>query len=146
VVDESKLDLKDSGNRNKFATGAVRDLSTGKGRYDFLPPHAIFRLATVYEKGAVKYAPRNWEKGIPLSRFWDSACRHWFQVLEGKTDEDHAAQAMWNVAGFIQTKYWIEQGVLPISLDDMPKYIASPRGDGGDQTYEKLQTQKTAGV
>ena len=121
-MNEASRQLKDSGKRLKYTTGAVRDPSTGKGRYDLLQTHAIFRLATVLEKGSIKYSARNWEKGINLARFWDSATRHWFQVLEGKTDEDHAGQALWNIACFIQTKYWIEQGVLPESLDDMPNW------------------------
>lgn len=32
---ESKI--ADSGNRTEFDTGAVRDIHTGKGRYDLLP-------------------------------------------------------------------------------------------------------------
>lgn len=32
------MELKDSGNRREFTTGAVRDIGDGKGRCDLLPP------------------------------------------------------------------------------------------------------------
>ncbi|MBM4043017.1 MAG: hypothetical protein FJ290_31395 [Planctomycetes bacterium] len=92
-----KYKLADSGQREEFDGGAVRDVRSGKGRYDLLSPHALGRLAAVYEKGAAKYAARNWEKGIPVSRCLDSALRHIFQYLAGAKDEDHLAQADWNL-------------------------------------------------
>lgn len=61
-------EVKDSGKRQEFQTGSIRDTREGKGRYDLLPPHAIFRLAKHFENGAKKYGDRNWEKGQPLSR------------------------------------------------------------------------------
>lgn len=105
----------------EFKSGAKRSVTTDKGRYDLLPPDAIHLLAQVYEWGCKQKGDRNWEKGIPLSRFLDSALRHTFQALNGKTDEPHAAQATWNLLGYIQTKMWIEQGILPPELDDLPK-------------------------
>ena len=199
MVNEAELGLKDSGTRQAFAGGAVRDTSSGKGRYDlmaidsfnlladaierdpidmnvplmdmwetarynlgmtlktgevdyaiaamremasfiqvkfwkennitptvdqlrYMPTHAYFRVARIYEKGAQKYAARNWEKGINLARFLDSSTRHWMQVLDGSGDEDHAAQALWNIVGWIQTRVWIDDGILPKSFDDMPVY------------------------
>jgi hypothetical protein len=115
--------VKDSGERQEWDTGSVRDTRTNKGRYDLLPVYAIKRLAQHFEHGAVKYGDRNWEKGQPLTRYLDSALRHTFQVLEGKTDEDHAAAAAWNIMAFIQTQKWIEDGVLPKELDDLTPVI-----------------------
>ena len=37
--------IKDSGDRTQFNSGAVRDMHTGKGRYDLLPMCVIDRLA-----------------------------------------------------------------------------------------------------
>lgn len=120
-------DLKDSGERQAFVTGAQRDVQGGKGRYDLLPVLALRRLAVVLEKGAEKYDPRNWEKGMPLSRFMDSGLRHLFKYLEGWNDEDHAAQALWNIACMIQTSEMIERGLLPPELDDLPTYLPPDR-------------------
>ena len=91
-----------SGERKVFDSGAQRDTNAGKGRYDLLPIHAIHRLAQLYERGAIKYADRNWEKGIPVKRMFDSALRHLFQALSGDQCEDHLAGAMWNIAGIIE--------------------------------------------
>ena len=106
----------DSGSREVFGTGAQRDTRIGKGRFELITPIGLKRLADLYERGAVKYNPRNWEKGMPLSRFLDSALRHIndFNMIqlfkrEGldingvKThfdidpNEDHLAAAAWNL-------------------------------------------------
>lgn len=112
-------ETKDSGRREEWDTGSRRDTREGKGRYDLLSPVSIRRLAGVMERGAAKYGDRNWEKGQPLSRYLDSALRHTFQVLEGKTDEDHAGQAAWNLMAFIHTQEKIAGGELPAELDDL---------------------------
>jgi len=84
-------DVKDSGERQEFYTGAVRDREVGKGRFDLLPAYALTRLAKHYENGAKKYCDRNWEKGMPLSRYLDSAMRHLVKYLGGSREEDHLA-------------------------------------------------------
>lgn len=91
------MEIKDSGNRHSFPTGAVRDMQEGKGRCDLLPPAAILRLARHFEAGAKKYGERNWEKGIPISSFIDSAFRHILKYMQGLTDEDHLVAAAWNL-------------------------------------------------
>lgn len=113
--------LKDSGQRRDFGTGSVRDVRDGKGRYDLLPVQAIREVAQHFEAGALKYAPRNWEHGQPLSVYLDSGLRHAFAVLEGQTDENHAAAAAWNFLCFIETRARIASGKLPAELDDLPK-------------------------
>jgi len=119
--------VKDSGARTKLKSGAVRERAKGKGRYDLLSPLAMRRLAQHFENGCVeKYEDRNWEKGMPLSYFVDSALRHMFAVLEGKTDEDHAAAAEWNVHCLIHTQEEIAAGRLPAELDDLPKRENTP--------------------
>jgi len=114
---------KDSGVKQEFETGAHRDTQSGKGRYDLIPPAALRRVAGVYQRGAEKYGQRNWERGMPIGRFLDSALRHIYQYIEGKRDEDHLAQAMWNVAGAIHVETMIERGVLPAELNDMPNHM-----------------------
>lgn len=122
---------KDSGNIQNFTTGAVRNKAAGKGRYDLLPPAALRRLAGVYERGAVIYADRNWEKGMPLSRCMDSALRHTLQFLEGYRDEDHLAQAVFNLMAVIEYDERIKQGRLDASLNDLP-----PALPGSPPVYE----------
>lgn len=120
---ESVAGLKDTGTRTEFETGAVREASlVDKGRYDLVSPYAIRRLAVVCAKGAVKYDDRNWEKGMQLHRYIDSAKRHLDQYLMGQTDEDHLGHALWNIHALIHTEEMISRGILPTTLDDIPKY------------------------
>jgi nucleoside 2-deoxyribosyltransferase len=118
-----KFELQDSGKRQKFDSGAVRDLRENKGRYDLISPIALKRLAVVYEKGAIKYSDRNWEKGMPVCRYLDSAIRHIQQHIEGYRDEDHLGQSAFNVFGAIHTEEMIDRGLLPKQLDDKPNYL-----------------------
>lgn len=104
----------------EFSTGAVRSMTTGKGRFDLIPAYPLKRLAQHYENGAAKYADRNWEKGLPLSRYIDSAERHMNAFKDGDRSEDHLAAILWNVAGYMWTERQIETGALPDSLDDVP--------------------------
>lgn len=57
---------------------------------------AVLRLAKHFENGAKKYNDRNWEKGIPIHSFIDSAIRHLMKYLDGWDDEDHLCAAAWN--------------------------------------------------
>lgn len=95
------FDIKDSGKREQYDTGAVRDTAEGKGAYWLIPDEFVDRLAKVYERGAGKYTPRNWEQGIPFSRLFDSALRHMHQAKRGLRDEDHLGHAAFNIAALI---------------------------------------------
>ena len=121
-VSNGKYQLSDSGRRHEYQSGALRENAPGKGRYELISPIFLRRLAIVMEKGAAKYKDRNWEKGMPLGKYLDSALRHIEQVLEGLTDEDHAGQASFNLMAFIHTKEMIDRGLLPKELDDLPNY------------------------
>jgi hypothetical protein len=115
----SKSILKDSGAREHFDTGSQRDTRQGKGRYDLIPPGPLFRLARIYEDGALKYDDNNWRKGQPLSRYVDSAKRHLQKWVAGEHDEDHLAQASWNLFGLMWTESAIAAGMLPEKLNDI---------------------------
>jgi hypothetical protein len=83
-------------------------------------PCAVNMLAVHMEDGIkAGYDERNWEKGIPLGRFLESAIRHTLQVLNGDNDENHKAAAFWNMHGFLHTWYAIERGELPQSLNNL---------------------------
>lgn len=112
--------VKDSGERQSFDTGSVRDTNIGKGRFDLIAPYAMLRLAQHYENGSRKYGDRNWELGQPLSRYLDSAMRHLTKVTMGLEDEDHLTAAVWNLLAIIETQKRIEFGLIPEELDDLP--------------------------
>lgn len=75
------------------------------------------RLAIHYARGAVKYADRNWEKGLETSRTIASLMRHLQQAKEGLTDEDHLAASLWNVVALMNTVRRLKSGALPVALD-----------------------------
>lgn len=136
--------IKDSGERQEFSTGAVRDVQAGKGRCDLMPldivsefmvmkpekdylsyiadfqetenyesligaaasfadkyfadrETAVLEYAIQLENGAIKYGPRNWQKGIPLDRYIDSGIRHYMKHLRGDDNERHDRAALWNM-------------------------------------------------
>lgn len=94
--------IKDSGERREFGTGAVRDMSEGKGRMDLLPWAAIMEVSKHCENGAKKYGAHNVDKGLPTSSFADSATRHIAKWIDGWTDEPHLLAAAWNLLWAIQ--------------------------------------------
>lgn len=115
--------VKDSGKRESFGTGSVRDSREGKGRYDLIPTYPLARLARHYENGARKYGDRNWERGQPVSRYFDSAVRHLFRFWAGDEDEDHLSAAAWNVFAIIHTLEAAKNKQVPATLDDRPRSV-----------------------
>lgn len=99
---KKKPEIKDSGERTTFETGAVRDMHKGKGRMDLLPWAAIMELSKHCESGAIKYGEHNVDKGIPTHSLLDSAIRHAAKYLDGWTDEPHLVAAAWNLLWAIE--------------------------------------------
>lgn len=116
---EEIMTIKDSGTRRQFDSGAVRDMQEGKGRCDLLPACAILRVARHFEAGAKKYDDRNWEKGIPVGSFIDSAIRHLMKYLDGQVDEDHLCAAGWNILCAMWTE---EKRPDLINIPTRPEY------------------------
>jgi hypothetical protein len=100
---------KDSGKRESYDSGMVRDTQDDKPRFDLLLPVGVpygdqflTRVAGLLARGAEKYSERNWEKAegeAELTRFRASALRHLLQYLAGETDEDHMAAVVFNLMG-----------------------------------------------
>lgn len=172
------MEIKDSGERREFDSGAVRDIAKGKGRCDLLPLNvismyfnrridsnnpnkdkaivvcnilhyldnvmqrkdddfiesimqavrsfvglaydgndctAIMELSKHYEEGALKYAERNWEKGIPSHCYVDSCIRHLLKWYDGWDDEPHDRAVLWNLFGLAWTL------INKPQYDDRPK-------------------------
>lgn len=146
--------LPDSGAREEFNSGAVRDIDEQKGRCDLVPlevvadlfsagdcvsvslkhigqyiydghtaslisamnnfilnvlctdvPTAILEVSMLYKQGLEKYGDRNWEKGIPLSSYINSAVRHLMKYLRGDADERHDRAFLWNLLCAVWTQH-----------------------------------------
>ena len=132
--------LTDSSMREEFVTGMIREPNLMRGRYDLISPLALNRVAVFvdgfimiptlglemlaihYERGALKYAPRNWEKGGYLSRYLNSAIRHAQKVLAEDMQEDHISAIVWNCFSIMHTEMMIAAGNLPSELNDLCAY------------------------
>lgn len=201
--------IQDSGKRQSFETGAVRDIQEGKGRCDLLPltvvgwyldwlekgkrgaselneryrilhcldmyinydnypkepldPETaklywgpsdwIFRalyefckmrgwdrytmileVAKHFEEGANKYGERNWEKGIPVSRYISSAVRHYLKWCRGDNDEPHDRAFCWNIFCAVWTTENRDE------MDDRPRL---EENEGEEDTWFKVNNDKT---
>jgi len=104
--------------KHRFASGATRSEREGKGRFDLIPPRALFRLARHYEDGGKVHGDLNWIKGFPISRAIDSCLRHINQYRMGDRSEDHIAAAAWQLFAIMEFEARIDMGLLPRSLDD----------------------------
>ena len=82
----------------------INALTTYRSRSHF-PNMAtlILEVAIHFEDGAKKYGERNWEKGIPVQRYIDSAIRHYLKWLRGDDDEPHDRAFCWNLMCAIWT-------------------------------------------
>lgn len=109
VTSEPGFVVKDSGAREEYANGFVRD--TEDGKYDYarilrieglhlIPIEALERWGAHMVKGAAKYGEDNWKQArgpIAIARFVRSLCRHVVQFIRKDRTEDHAAAVCFNV-------------------------------------------------
>lgn len=99
--DESMTNMHDSGKRQQFEGGAVRDTAEGKSRPDLISPFFMERLGQWLQLGAKKYDERNWEQGMPQTRLIASLYRHLVAFQEGDMSEDHPAAMAFNIMALI---------------------------------------------
>lgn len=111
--------IKDSGERRVTKTGAQRDKGAGKGRPSLILWPMIEELSKILEGGEFKYEAYNYEKGLPLSWFFDSIIRHIFKHLAGWRDENHLPMAIFGLGAVIDIKRRIDAGLLPKELNDL---------------------------
>lgn len=111
--------IKDSGKREVFASGMVRDTAADKVNFlKVLDGPMLQRWASHLTKGALKYPDvkpgvANWTLAngqAEYQRARESAARHFFQYLRGDTDEDHAAGVYFNInlAEYVRAKMEIK--------------------------------------
>jgi hypothetical protein len=119
---------KDSGKRQQYNSGMVRDLQDDKpDLYQWMPSNVPwgpdnmwYRLGMAAQRGANKYGRRNYEHANSpeeLERFKASALRHLMQYIHGERDEDHAVACIFNLicAEMVEYKLKNESPVLVCS-------------------------------
>lgn len=80
--------------------------NNGKIRFDLLEPFAVEKLAEVFTKGAIKYEPNNWLKGMPWMDVVASLKRHLSKFengedLDSETELLHIAHVAWNAMAIL---------------------------------------------
>lgn len=112
---------KDSGARQSFESGMVRDTTAGKTHWHRVADGPMLkRWAELLTRGAEKYpdvspGEPNWTlaKGeAELFRFRESAFRHFMSWFRGDVDEDHAAAVLFNINGAEFVLDRMENGTL----------------------------------
>lgn len=93
----------------EFETGAKREDKEGKGRCDLLPMCALIKLSKHFEKANKDHEERDWEKGMPMHTYIDSALRHIFKYMDGEKSEDHLTAAAWNILAAMWTEEKLPQ-------------------------------------
>lgn len=63
----------------------------------------ILEVSKHYEAGAEKYGENNWQKGLDVYSYIDSAARHYLKFLRGDKDEPHDRAFVWNILSAIWT-------------------------------------------
>lgn len=85
------LDKKDT----KYLYSAL--LSFASVAYQGKTETMILELAQHFENGAKKYGENNWQKGLPVNCYMDSAIRHYLKWRRGDKDEPHNSAFVWNL-------------------------------------------------
>jgi hypothetical protein len=96
-----------------------------KPRLDLIPAPLLLELAQLYGMGAVKYAPRNWEKGFEWHRNYNGAMRHllrWWsgEEIDPEDGQPHLISAIWNL---IVLRHFER---LNLGTDDRPDHGPPP--------------------
>lgn len=83
------------------ADGGGLRYNTGKNRLELLPPEWDWALGIVMTRGAIKYAERNWERGMSWGTMVGCALRHVAKFATGERYDPesgchHLAHAAWN--------------------------------------------------
>lgn len=75
----------------------------GLGGFSNLSIAGVLEVAKAYAEGAKKYAPYNWEKGMPVSDLLNHAIRHQLLWLDNDNSEPHLGHAAWGYLAAIHS-------------------------------------------
>lgn len=91
----------------------------GKIRFELLPGDALRAISVILTFGAVKYAPRNWEKGMDWSRVYGALQRHLWSWWEGENkDAETGHSHLWHAGCCVL--FLIAFEMRGVGTDDRP--------------------------
>ena len=109
ILDLSYMLDSESNRQDPFATNAIYNFIAYCKNKDFEDvtvsdiAEYMLEVAIHFEEGAKKYGEHNWEKGLPLNSYIDSATRHLMKHISGMTDERHDRAFIWNMLAYAYT-------------------------------------------
>ena len=109
IMDLSCMLDFDSRSSEPFVTNAIYNFVAYCKEKDFKDvtlsdiAEYMLEVAIHFEEGAKKYGEHNWEKGLPLNSYVDSATRHLMKHISGMTDERHDRAFIWNMLAYAYT-------------------------------------------
>lgn len=93
--------FKQTGHEPFLEEAIIKFLNTygpeSKKPFDGDPLTLLLELSIHFEEGAEKYGENNWQKGIPVERYINSAVRHYLKWMRGDNDERHDRAFAWNI-------------------------------------------------
>ena len=105
VMSDRTLELisafKDTGN-HECLIYVLDDIASDPFLYE-TKADMLLEVSVHFEDGAKKYGEYNWQKGIPVHCYIDSAVRHYLKHLRGDVDEYHDRAFVWNILCCIWT-------------------------------------------
>jgi len=110
----------------------------GKNPLHLVPPSLVFAVGEVLEKGASKYAERNWEKGMSWCTVYGCLMRHimkWASPFHSDKDEETGLNHLYHAAANIAML--IEYQFSHPSLDDRPKHVDEDLDSMMDDMYDE---------
>lgn len=84
----------------KFLYQCISDFAN---RLEIQTSSLMLDVAKHFEEGAKKYGENNWQKGISISSYINSAVRHLLKFISGWDDEPHDRAFVWNILCCIWT-------------------------------------------
>lgn len=141
---------KDSGKRVDYPSGFRRDVTDNKPRYDLIPGEMLKRLAMLYMRGAKKYGDNNWRKADPssgeeMSRFKQSAWRHFIAWANGDDDEDHAMAVIFNIFAWETKQAEGEKGITDKYINDYEDWRYASRREQDQWINEYYSSTRSQG-
>lgn len=95
-------DFRETGNIKKLYS-AIHLMLMYHPEWELCHSTLLLEVAKHFEEGAKKYGENNWQKGIPVHCYIDSAVRHYLKLLRGDRDEPHDRAFVWNILCCIWT-------------------------------------------
>lgn len=83
------------GRNTKYLYYALDDFA--REAYENSRPTMLLEVSKHFEEGAEKYGENNWQKGLPVECYMNSAIRHYLKYRRGDDDEPHDRAFVWNV-------------------------------------------------